>query len=839
MATAPQRVRKFGYWAIAVYATIALVCSGCGRSSLPPPPQLLDNIGQLWEQGKTAEGSLKARQGRDWYGPQDCYYWWRFSLYLESGGEPIRQALLNDPLPVYLRGKRAEVKAWWDRGDADPEHKPQLLAHARSLAEALQDDWAIAWTDIRIANTYLNTTPRQYTKAGALLESVIRQARDVRDPELEAKALINLSVARMNLDRHDEAIALCQEALRLLPLDAEDRGHAEVNLGWSWLQLGEDEKAFAHTKAAADLFSKLRQTVKYGRAQNRVLNGYLKALRNLAKYRLRNGELATAAESLHQALEAAKDVDGDIQAEIWEDQAGVAMEGSQYDVAADAVTEAIRLSGFKGAIESQEDAHIVFIESRIREMRRDARGAEAGYSEVFQSKEARGEVRLVAAGFRANLLAAAGHFAEAEVQYREAVGLLESMRESLKFDESKLSFFQVSSNLFDQYVDLLVHAGQKEKALIVADGSRARLLSDYQKDAEWKQLDLASLHQRLRLVNGVALFYWIGGTNAYLWIVDGKTMEFVNLKGSAEIEKRATAYANAVSTKQELTAAERQAGCELRKLVLDPAGSYLTKDRRLFMVLDGALGLINPESLPDCRDNSSWFIEEANVSLAPSLTFLQRPPPARKTSRMLLAIGDADGTPEFPKLANAAFELEAVTGLFPKQFDSFRGRNAQPGAYFEAHPDRYDMIHFTAHGEAKAANPLDSAVILSAEPDSKAFKLYARQVVLTPIAARLVTISACKGASSRTYRGEGVVGLAWAFLRAGAGQVVAGLWNVSDESARHLMPRFYRGIRDGMPPADALRAAKLEVMKGYKSPHDWAVFEMFTGYIEPSGDRTK
>ena len=300
----------------------------------------------------------------------------------------------------------------------------------------------------------------------------------------------------------------------------------------------------------------------------------------------------------------------------------------------------------------------------------------------------------------------------------------------------------------------------------------------------------------------------------------------------AEYQKRATVYSDAVSTKQEPTQADRRAGCELRKLILDPASRYLTKDRRIFMVLDGALGLMNPESLPDCRDDSSWFIGEVNVSVAPSLAFLQRKPLDRKSSRALLAIGDADGTAEFPKLANASLELDAVTGLFPSQFETFRGKSARPSAYLDASPERYDMIHFTAHGEAKATNPLDSAVILSEEPGSKDFKLYARQIVQKTIGARLVTISACKSASSRTYRGEGVVGLAWAFLRAGAGQVVAGLWNVSDESARHLMPRFYKGIRDGLPPADALRAAKLEIMKGYKSPHDWAVFEMFSGYIE-------
>ena len=43
----------------------------------------------------------------------------------------------------------------------------------------------------------------------------------------------------------------------------------------------------------------------------------------------------------------------------------------------------------------------------------------------------------------------------------------------------------------------------------------------------------------------------------------------------------------------------------------------------------------------------------------------------------------------------------------------------------------------------------------------------------------------------RAYSGEGLVGLAWAFLRAGAHNVIAGLWEVTDASTEQLMDRFY------------------------------------------------
>ena len=811
-----------------VYAAIALLFSSCGKSSQPAAEDLLSDVARLGEEGKAAESRAKAQQGMDWFGGTDSYYRWRFSLYLDPGPDKAQEALLHSPLPPYLGGTRAEVKALWARYRADGQRPETLVTQARAVAEALHDEWAIAWTDYLLATRLLDFNPKQYAKAGELLESVVRRARNLKEPPdprswpygLLGKALINLSMARMNLGRHDETVALCQEAVKL-PLKSTDRGIAEINLGWSWLQLGEDAKSLEHTTIAANLFKEM------GRPNQTVL-------RNLAAYYIRQGEFPKAADKLREALESTSDSDNGLKAASWADRAEVAVLERNFDFAKDAVNQAIRLSNFNGEIHSQEDAHVVFLQSRIAEQRSDGGGAALeGYRRVFRAADAWSSMQLEAAGRRASILAAAKRYQDAGAQYKEAADLLESMRGRLTQDESKLSFFEAPSALFDQYVDFLVSQNKNEDALIVADGSRARLLSDAQ-NGGLARLNPTALKERLAKAGGVALFYWLGASKSYLWIVAGTMVKLVHLKRPTEIPKLAKAYAEAVALKPRLSPGDRQTGCELREIILASAADYLTKDRRVFMVLDGELGLINPESLPDCRDgHQSWFINEVNVSVAPSLAFLQRPPPLRKPVRDLLAIGDADGTPEFPRLENAGLELDAVTKPFPGRQKSIRGKQARPRAYGEADPIQYDMIHFTAHGEAIASNPLDSAVILSEDPDSKAFKLYAREIAKKTIEARLVTISACKSASSRTYRGEGVVGLAWAFLRAGAGQVVAGVWDVGDQLARDLMSRFYQGIHGGKQPAEALRTAKLDIMQGYKSPHDWAVFEIFAGYIEP------
>jgi CHAT domain-containing protein len=100
-----------------------------------------------------------------------------------------------------------------------------------------------------------------------------------------------------------------------------------------------------------------------------------------------------------------------------------------------------------------------------------------------------------------------------------------------------------------------------------------------------------------------------------------------------------------------------------------------------------------------------------------------------------------------------------------------------------------------------------------------------------PIDARLVTISACYGSGTRSYAGEGLVGLSWAFLRAGAHSVVGALWEASDDSSPRLMDTLYQGLEDGQTPATALRHAKLGLLHSngkFRLPFFWAPFQIYT-----------
>jgi CHAT domain-containing protein len=64
-------------------------------------------------------------------------------------------------------------------------------------------------------------------------------------------------------------------------------------------------------------------------------------------------------------------------------------------------------------------------------------------------------------------------------------------------------------------------------------------------------------------------------------------------------------------------------------------------------------------------------------------------------------------------------------------------------------------------------------------------------------------------------------------MYAGAPRVMASLWEVDDAATAELMKRFYRGVlQEKLPPAAALRAAQIEMLKKkhWQSPYYWGAF---------------
>ncbi len=134
----------------------------------------------------------------------------------------------------------------------------------------------------------------------------------------------------------------------------------------------------------------------------------------------------------------------------------------------------------------------------------------------------------------------------------------------------------------------------------------------------------------------------------------------------------------------------------------------------------------------------------------------------------------------------------------------------------------YGLLHFAAHAVTDPEHPDRSAVVLapgSAEDDGL---LQPREIAELDLRHKLVVLSTCRSAAGRNLRGEGVLSLSRAFIRAGSQSVVASLWPLRDDHAERFFAEFYRHLAKGRSTGAALRLARLALIEAGASERDWA-----------------
>ena len=158
------------------------------------------------------------------------------------------------------------------------------------------------------------------------------------------------------------------------------------------------------------------------------------------------------------------------------------------------------------------------------------------------------------------------------------------------------------------------------------------------------------------------------------------------------------------------------------------------------------------------------------------------------------------------------------------------------------------VLHFAVHGMAMPEMPAMSGIILSWEepspnmPADRDGFLQITELERLPLRAELVTLSACQTGLGAIIAGEGVVGLTSSLFTAGADNVLASLWPVSDASSVYFMQRFYKHhLVDGVPSDVAIALVKREFISGkaagFGHPQYWAPFNLYGGRDLLAGDK--
>jgi CHAT domain-containing protein len=227
-------------------------------------------------------------------------------------------------------------------------------------------------------------------------------------------------------------------------------------------------------------------------------------------------------------------------------------------------------------------------------------------------------------------------------------------------------------------------------------------------------------------------------------------------------------------------------------------------------------------------------MEDAVVSYAPSLAVLRetlrtaRDRRAAPAARELLALGDPTTEERLPEAERQVREIEKLYGS--SQSRLLTGDSATE-AQLKAEAGNYRVIHLASHAVLDDVNPMYSRALL-AKGSGEDGILEARELMQLNLRAELLVLSACQTARGDAPAGEGINGMLWAALGAGAPTTVASLWQVESASTSRLMIDFHRHWLDArrsnnpFAKASALRAAAMDLARDdkYSHPFYWAAF---------------
>ena len=265
----------------------------------------------------------------------------------------------------------------------------------------------------------------------------------------------------------------------------------------------------------------------------------------------------------------------------------------------------------------------------------------------------------------------------------------------------------------------------------------------------------------------------------------------------------------------------------LYDVVIGPIEDLLNCDE-LIVVPDGALSLAPWAALS----------ESLRIRTVPSLAILKLITASsadHHTKDGVLLVGDPSlekvtnkrGKPIHKQLNYAKKEVEMIGAILNGQ--PLTGEAATKQEVLKR-IESVALVHIAAHGRKETGE-----IALAPNPGWKSknpnpreeedYILKMSDIQATELRAKLVVLSCCHSGKGEV-NSEGVVGMARAFLFAGARSVLVSLWAIDDEATMEFMKSFYQHLRAGESASHALQRAMkcLRDSENFSAPKYWAPF---------------
>ena len=442
-----------------------------------------------------------------------------------------------------------------------------------------------------------------------------------------------------------------------------------------------------------------------------------------------------------------------------------------------------------------------------------------------------------------------GNIVAAQEELSAAAELYEQNRGKILEQANKSSFSDAEQDVFDVATDFNYSIlKDSESAFDYSERSRARSLLDSTENGA-RVARLAEIRDRMR--DGAQVVEYAALENRLLiWVVsksDFRTVEVgVTLQ---ELSDSVRDYVQAVKNPRGDDDLATQRAKKLYALLVQPVEPFLDRNRPLFVVPDKILATMSFGALVSPA-SGKYLLEDFQITLAPSANMLlacadEARMKAASGEERLLSVGnprfDREEFKDLPDLPAAKLEAERIAALYTSPV-ILSGASATREAVARE-MTKAGVIHLALHSVVNEQMPLRSRLLLAKagravdnqtdDGSLPASQIYAMQLPR----ARLVVLSACETATGRVYRGEGVLSIARTFVARGVPLVVASLWAVDSDATAQLMFDFHRyRRRAGLPTAEALRRAQLDMLSGpdrrHRAPFYWASFNLIGGHAD-------
>ncbi|MBU8870874.1 MAG: CHAT domain-containing protein [Gemmatimonadales bacterium] len=436
----------------------------------------------------------------------------------------------------------------------------------------------------------------------------------------------------------------------------------------------------------------------------------------------------------------------------------------------------------------------------------------------------------------------------AVVQQAKARSFLDQMREAdvdLRC-QANPKFQKSEQNLLDRIATLEGDEQQSanqaqledELSLLEAD---LRLADPRYAELKYpRSCTLAEAQEEVLQPGELMLEFHLGIQASFLWSVSKDSFGFYRLPPAEEIERQVRGLLPMLTDYNLLGEATAYFIAQvepLSRMLLNPVALELGRSGRVIVAGDGILNTL-PFAVLLTRAGAEggfsalpFLVNDVELSCAPSLSGLQRlraastetaegtggatssarrdlvilAQPRPESLREAGVFARAAGVEDLPEVPFATEEIEGIIAAFaPDRVFLLQGAEATEEGLQAVGNQRRRFIHFTTHGLFNQKRPLYSGLVLEPGFESDGF-LTVNEIFGLNLDCDQVVLSACSSGLGKQISGEGLVGMTRAFLYAGAGSVMAALWDVVGSGTASFMADYYSQLADS--PGSAQTAA--------------------------------